>query len=59
MVPITLPELAVGEFANVVREIAGRIDVANLLKVFDAKAARESTDIWNIYLVANWHHLTE
>ena len=42
---IERPELTVGEFANVVREIAGRIDVANLLKAFDAKATRESTDI--------------
>ena len=36
------PELTVREFANVVREIAGRIDVANLLKLFDTKATRES-----------------
>lgn len=36
------PELTVREFANVVREIAGRIDVANRLKLFDTKATRES-----------------
>lgn len=39
------PELAVWEFANVVRREAGRTDVANRLKAFDAKATKELTDV--------------